>query len=172
MTVGLRHNRRTMAKAPARRRRLLAHRPPARGDRGADDPRSAPALPSGASGATEPPGDDPPSPPTEETAEEAAGEDGDPPALLPAPSGPPPGWRAPLLPAVAANPGPLPEPLPPRLDAVVRRLRDDLLDAGGGAGALADEICARHRDRLREALGLTDGRPAPRPPVSSPVRTR
>ena len=57
---------------------------------------------------------------------------------------------------VASNPGPLPQPLPPRLDAVVRRLREDLIASGGEAAGLADEICARHRDRLREALGLDD----------------
>ena len=68
----------------------------------------------------------------------------------------PPATRPRVLPPVAANPEPLPEPLPPRLDAVVRRLREDLLSAGGDAAALADEICARHRDRLREALGLVD----------------
>ena len=61
------------------------------------------------------------------------------------------------LPPVRANPGPLPDPLPPRLDAVVRALREDLLMSGGGAAELADEICARHRDRLREALGLEPG---------------
>ena len=50
------------------------------------------------------------------------------------------------------NPGPLPDPLPPPLDAVVRGLREDLLAAGPGTAALADELCARHRDRLRAVL--------------------
>ena len=59
----------------------------------------------------------------------------------------------PPLAVVAANPGPLPDPLPPRLDAAVRALREDLLAVGGPAAALADEICARHRDRLRAAVG-------------------
>ena len=55
---------------------------------------------------------------------------------------------------VGTNPGPLPDPLPPRLDRAVHELREDLLTTGGAAAGLADEICARHRDRLREALGL------------------
>ena len=59
---------------------------------------------------------------------------------------------APAYRPAAANPGPLPEPLPPPLDAVVRGLREDLLAAGGDAAGLADEICARHRDRLRAVL--------------------
>ena len=53
-----------------------------------------------------------------------------------------------------ANTGPLPDPLPPPLDAAVRALREDLLTSGGDAAALADEICARHRDALRAALGV------------------
>ena len=57
---------------------------------------------------------------------------------------------------VGTNPGPLPAPLPPRLDRAVHELREDLLTTGGAAAGLADEICARHRDRLREALGLAD----------------
>ena len=57
---------------------------------------------------------------------------------------------------VGTNPGPLPDPLPPRLDRAVHELREDLLTTGGAAAGLADEICARHRDRLREALGLVD----------------
>lgn len=62
--------------------------------------------------------------------------------------------------ADAMNPGPLPEPLPPPLDAVVRGLREDLLAAGGDAAGLADEICSRHRDRLRAVLaGLASGLP-------------
>ena len=67
----------------------------------------------------------------------------------------------PAVPAALTDPtplaGPLPAPLPPPLDAAVRALRDDLLDAGGTAAALADEICARHRDRLRTALGWPTG---------------
>ena len=60
--------------------------------------------------------------------------------------------------AAAFNPGPLPDPLPPPLDAAVRGLREDLLAAGPDAAGLADEICARHRDRLRAVLaGLSGG---------------
>ena len=73
------------------------------------------------------------------------GDDDDLPACRPA------GWGV-----VRRNPGPLPDPLPPPLDAAVRALREDLLTVGGTAAGLADELCARHRDRLREALGLAE----------------
>ena len=75
--------------------------------------------------------------------------DVDPPAL---PRPVPGAAAAPAYRPAAANPGPLPDPLPPPLDAAVRGLREDLLAAGPDAAGLADEICARHRDRLRAVL--------------------
>ena len=78
------------------------------------------------------------------------------PVAAPAAPVPAAGWSAA---AVNANPGPLPDPLPPPLDAAVRALREDLLVTGGAAAGLADELCARHRDRLREAFGLDSLRP-------------
>ncbi len=119
----------------------------ARGDRGTDYPKSGPV------------GVDPPAAEAEQTDEAPE----HPPDLLPAtvepniqPTVEPTVAHAfpHAFPAVGSNPGPLPDPLPPRLDEVVRRLREDLLQSGGAAAGLADEICARHRDRLREALGL------------------
>ncbi|NNJ26930.1 hypothetical protein [Alienimonas chondri] len=155
--------------SPARRRRLLAQKKSPRGDRGTDYPASGPAY-EPASDSEEPESEENASEieaPSEDENERSEADDDI--AASPAPltklrapeeSDNPDAEliksRSPALPRVRANPGPLPEPLPPRLDDVVRRLRDDLLTCGGDAAALADEICARHRDRLREALGLSE----------------
>ncbi|MFH5803683.1 hypothetical protein [Alienimonas sp. DA493] len=156
-----------MARSPARRRRLLVHKAAGRGDRPTDYPRSGPAYDSErrepeASDAEDELAEDGAAPaddaPDADDEQAAGGEpEADEPDLLPAPAPAPTANRRPrALPAVRSNPDPLPEPLPPRLDEVVRRLREDLLTLGGPAAALADEICARHRDRLREALGLSE----------------
>ncbi|QDT16987.1 hypothetical protein [Alienimonas californiensis] len=163
-----------MARTPARRRRLLAHKS---AGRPTDYPRSSPAyVPEGAEEETEAADDERAEDDSAEldSAQEEDADFGEPTAadepgasssLLPATvdAGERPPRRLPLagerpraLPSIRSNPGPLPEPLPPRLDEVVRRLREDLLTLGGPAAALADEICARHRDRLREALGLSE----------------
>ncbi|MEM9700902.1 MAG: hypothetical protein AAF907_00495 [Planctomycetota bacterium] len=142
-----------MAASPARRRRLLAQKKAARAERAADAAPAPKLSDDSEAGALN----------HAPVVQRSGSLDETLAALLPAsteggreePDGPAATsrWSAPLAP-VGPNPVPLPEALPPRLDAAVQRLREDLLVAGGEAAALADEICARHRDRLREALGL------------------
>ena len=132
----------------SRRRRLVARLAGGRGEW--DDDEEVRVLPAGPAPPASPkvrPVAPPAEPPTDFPVAV------DEPVVVPRPS---PAYRP-----AAANLGPLPEPLPPPLDSVVRGLREDLLAAGGDAAGLADEICARHRDRLRAVLaGLpaADGR--------------
>ena len=148
-----------MSARAARRRRLVTHlagervrpaapaaadedEPPDEPDAGDfDEPAAAPEPPAFAEASAEP------APPAEPDRPPADG-------LLPAA----PERRAVHVPPPrAVSAGRLPDPLPPGLDAAVRALREDLLDAGGAAAGLADEICARHRDRLRVAIDRAGG---------------
>ena len=140
---------------PSRRRRLAARLAAGRGaheDGWADELRVLPDGPAAANPVAEPaPAAPPAGPPV--SLPTAAGDVDFP--LADPPPGPierPEPVAAEEFRPPAANPGPLPDPLPPPLDAAVRALREDLLIAGGSAAGLADEICARHRDRLRAAL--------------------
>ena len=131
---------------PSRRRRLVARLAAVSREECDDELRVLPAEAPAAEPETAPAAPRTP-PPTDFPVVEA-----DPPAVpRPAPKPAPP---------AAFNPGPLPDPLPPPLDAVVRGLREDLLAAGPDAAGLADEICARHRDRLRAVLHRLAAGPA------------